>query len=64
MDAYHEVLIDWQKLRIAKLAYVEISSAINKWNKFSEDTGISFSAHWDGCVTVDDTLFHEHELKD
>lgn len=45
-----------RKLEIAKLAYRDIMSAINRW----ENGDISF--HWDGCISVDDELFHEREL--
>ena len=51
-----------QKLRIAKIAYRDIKSVIEKWDDHSMDLPICF--HWDGCITVDDELFHEHELRE
>lgn len=45
---------------IAKMAYRKIRAAIEEF----ECMEIYFCAHWDGCITVDEFLFHEHELRD
>lgn len=47
------------KLAIAKLAYKEISEVIERL----EATEI-IHAHWDECITVDEELFHGHQLRD
>ena len=49
-----------QKRAIAKMVYKEIDDIIEKWSH--KDLPILF--HWDGCITVDDELFHEHQLRD
>lgn len=46
------------KLAIAKIAYKEIQAAIDKFE------GKFIHAHWDECITVDDELFHGHELRE
>jgi hypothetical protein len=47
-----------KRLAIAKLAYLQISRAIDEL----EATGL-IHAHWDECISVDGELFHGHELK-
>jgi hypothetical protein len=53
-----------QKLQIARMAYRDIRSAIDKW-QCDEDPliYINIYSHWDGCITVDDELFQERELR-
>jgi hypothetical protein len=49
--------------KIARIAYRDIRSVIDNWEKENDcQFGIHF--HWDGCITVDDELFYEHELMD
>ena len=48
------------KLAIAKIAYKEIRAAIDKF----EDNGLDICAHWDECISVDDELFHGHQLRE
>lgn len=50
-----------QRLAIAKLAYKDIRAVIDKWD-CNRDLPILF--HWEGCITVDDELYHEHQLRD
>ena len=50
-----------QKLAIAKIAYREIQDAIKK---FEDEKSFEICAHWDECITVDDELFHGHELRE
>jgi hypothetical protein len=46
---------------IAKIAYKDIKAAINK---FQEDPDyVDIICHWDGCITVGEYFFHEHELR-
>ena len=47
-----------EKLAIAKEAYRQISAVINELEK----DGI-VCCHWDGCITVDDELFHEQQMR-
>lgn len=54
---------DLQKRAIAKLAYEEINEVIEKWESLGEYNILNVCAHWDGCISVDDTLFHEWQLK-
>lgn len=49
-----------RKLRIAKEAYRQIKAAINSFEE--QDTCIC--AHWDECISVDDELFHGHQLRE
>ena len=51
-----------QKRAIAKLAYEEIKAVINKWESLGNYGDLHFCAHWDGCITVDDELFHERQI--
>lgn len=54
-----------QKRHIAKLVYREIRAVIDKWEYSSAGVPhLDISANWDGCITVDDELFHEHQLRD
>lgn len=53
-----------QKRAIAKLAYKEIKSVIDKWESLGEYNYLPLCCHWDGCITVDDTLFHEYQLRE
>lgn len=48
-----------KRLAIAKLAYLQISRAIDEL----EATGI-INGHWDGCISVDGELFDSPELKE
>lgn len=49
--------------KIAKLAYKEISSVIEKWQS-QNDYGFGIYAHWDGCITVNEELFHDWQLRE
>ena len=49
------------RLKIAKQAYKQIKLAIDDVENSHED--IIISCHWDGCITVDDELFHDYELR-
>ena len=53
-----------QKLQIARMAYKDINQSIEKWQR-PELCGndLPILCHWDGCITVDDELFHERELR-
>ena len=46
------------KLKIAKIAYKEIMRVIESF----ENDGICF--HWDECISVDDEIFHGHEMRE
>jgi len=50
-----------EKLKIAKMAYKEIMQSIQK---FESQESFFFCAHWDECISVDDELFHGHELNE
>lgn len=50
-----------QKLQIAKWAYADIKAAIDKWEG---SVALQIIAHWDECITVEDELFHGHELRE
>ncbi len=50
-------------LYIAKIAYADIQAVIDKWES-QNSCYFGIHAHWDGCVTVDEFLFHEHELRE
>ncbi len=52
-----------QKRALARLAYSEINEVIEKWESLGKYNYLDFSAHWDGCITVDNELFHEWQLK-
>lgn len=49
-----------EKLEIARKAYQEIIYVINKWEN---ESGLDIGCHWDECISVDDELFHGHELR-
>lgn len=49
--------------KIAKIAYRDIRAVIDLW-ECENDCKFGIYAHWDGCITVDDELFHEHELRE
>ena len=51
-----------QKRRIAKIVFAEIKAVIDKWEDRCGDLPIHF--FWDGCISVDDEFFHEHELRE
>ena len=53
-----------QKRAIAKLAYKEISEVIRKWESMGDYKYLPFNCHWDGCITVDDELFHSRQLEE
>lgn len=53
-----------QKLAMARIAYKEIMEVIDKWENLNKYNTMYFSFHWDGCITVDDELFHEHQLRE
>ena len=57
-----KVMNSLQKRAIARLAYEEISAVINKWESLGNYGDLHFCAHWDGCITVDDELFHERQI--
>lgn len=50
------------KLRIAHMAYKQVREAIDSVE--GREYLIDILCHWDGCITVDDELFHEHQLRD
>jgi len=50
-----------KKLRIAKFAYKEIMETCNELQRHF-DNDICF--HWDECISVDDELFHGHQLRE
>ena len=52
-----------QKRALAQLAYEEISAVIQKWERLGNYGYLPFSCNWDGCITVDDELFHEWQLR-
>ena len=47
-----------ENLLIAKEAYRQIKTVIDEF----ESQNIHHCAHWDGCISVDDELFHERQL--
>lgn len=47
------------RLKIARVAYKEVKKAIER----SESRG-DILHHWDECITIDDELFHGHELRE
>lgn len=49
------------KLQLAQQAYKEIMDVIQIWE--SKFPAFRFCAHWDGCITIEDELFHEHQLR-
>lgn len=49
--------------KIAKLAYRDIRSVIDRWES-KNDCDFGIYTHWDGCISVNDEIFHEHELSD
>lgn len=49
------------KLYIARLAYKEVKAVMDKYEN-SLTCHVSFC--WDGCIRVDDELFHEHQLRE
>ena len=48
-----------ENLKIAKLAYKEIKSAIDK---FENDTNHQINLCWDECIWVNGDFFNSHEL--
>lgn len=50
------------KLRIACMAYKQIKAALDQVE--GRDGLIDIYCHWDGCITVDDELFHESQLRE
>lgn len=48
------------KLKIAQMAYKQVRKAIDEVE--SNHMKIPILCHWDGCITVDDELFHERQL--
>jgi hypothetical protein len=48
-----------EKLKIARLAYKEITAAIKKWEEYS---GQEIRCHWDEYITVDGEGFGYYEL--
>jgi|GEM_PF-6261724 len=48
-----------EKLKIARLAYKEITAAIKKWEEYS---GQEIRCHWDEYITVDGEGFNCYEL--
>lgn len=50
------------KLRIARMAYKQVKAAIEAVE--GRDTLIDIYCHWDECITVDDELFHGHQLRE
>ncbi len=52
-----------QKRAIARLAYEEISAAIEKWESLSLYGYLPVSAHWTGTITVDGEIFEKWQLK-
>jgi hypothetical protein len=65
MKDLHKAKLTYEsyRLSIAKAAYKEIKAAIDKYEKDSV-LDIDLCAHWDGCISIDDTIFHEDELKE
>lgn len=49
------------KSRLAKAAYRDIRAVMDKWE--GRENLIDICCHWDECITVDDTLFHGHQLR-
>ncbi len=54
---------DLQRRAIARLAYKEIREVMDKWESLGEYGYLPLMCHWDECITVDDTLFHGHQLR-
>lgn len=50
-----------EKLAVAKQAYKEIIALINS---LEEKYGKDFCAHWDECISIDDELFHAHQMRE
>ena len=48
------------KLLIARQAYYDINQVIDKYEN-TEKQSVWFC--WDGCIQVDDELFHEHQIR-
>jgi hypothetical protein len=53
---------DLQKRVITRLAYKEVRDVMEKWERL-ETGNIFICFHWDECITVDDVLFHGHQLR-
>lgn len=49
-----------EKLKIARLAYIDIMHVIDYWENHTID---EIHCHWDECITVEDELFHGPELR-
>ena len=49
------------KLKIARLAYRDIRAVLDK---YENDNLVNIRTHWDGCITVDDEIFHDYQLRD
>lgn len=50
-----------EKLKVAKCCYRAVKSAI-EWSETA--FGVEVFCHWDECITVDDELFHGHQLRE
>jgi len=59
----YQTMNKFRSKKIAKIAYRDIKSVIDKWEK-ENDCIFSIHFHWDGCITINDELFHERELID
>ncbi len=53
---------DLQRRAIARLAFIEISSVIDKWESLGDYGYIPIDLHWDGIIEVDGKKFNEFNV--